>query len=263
MKIWERAADFDAAKGSRLRLDGDHRPQPRARHRAPLPAGVAGGHAGGVRAGGREPWTRSPDGPRSEVYAALMRCLTRLKADKREMVLLAYYRGASREALAARYKAPVGTVKTWLGAVSPSSGIVCRHELSPDDEGLAAEYALGTLDAAERADVAARRLREPELDAAISAWEARLAPLRRRAPERPPPAGLFERIRRASAGAGRSVGVLRARLARWRAAARRGAGALAAALAAALAFLVVDARRPRRISSSPSCKRARTSRPSR
>ena len=30
------------------------------------------------------------------------------------MILLAYYRGASREALAAKYKAPVGTVKTWL-----------------------------------------------------------------------------------------------------------------------------------------------------
>ena len=43
--------------------------------------------------------------------------------------------------------------------------------LSAEDEGLAAEYALGTLDVAERAAVAARRLREPELDAAISAWE--------------------------------------------------------------------------------------------
>ena len=54
--------------------------------------------------------------------------------------------------------------------------------LPEDDEGLAAEYVLGTLDAAERAAVAARRLREPELDAAISAWEARLAPLSEAAP---------------------------------------------------------------------------------
>jgi len=109
--------------------------------------------------------------------------------------------------------------------------------LDPDDEGLAAEYALGTLDAAERAEAAARRLREPELDAAISAWEARLAPLLEAAPERAPPAGLFARIEARLDGAGVVV-ELRARLRRWRATAA-GAGALAAALAAALAFFVV------------------------
>ncbi|RAR62782.1 anti-sigma-K factor RskA [Onishia taeanensis] len=42
---------------------------------------------------------------------------------------------------------------------------------------LAAEYALGTLDADTRADVATRRQQEPELAALILAWEARLAPL--------------------------------------------------------------------------------------
>ena len=109
--------------------------------------------------------------------------------------------------------------------------------MSPDDEDLAAEYALGTLDAAERAEVAARRLREPELDAAISAWEARLAPLLEAAPERAPPPGLFSRIEARLDGGGVVV-ELRSRLARWRATAA-GAGALAAALAAALAFLVV------------------------
>ena len=49
--------------------------------------------------------------------------------------------------------------------------------LSPDDDFAAAEFALGTLDPGERATLAARRLREPELDAAIRAWEARLSPL--------------------------------------------------------------------------------------
>ena len=42
---------------------------------------------------------------------------------------------------------------------------------------LAAEYVLGTLDAAERVAVAARRLREPALEAAIQVWERRLSPL--------------------------------------------------------------------------------------
>ena len=39
--------------------------------------------------------------------------------------------------------------------------------LAPDDDFAAAEFALGTLAAGERASLAARRLREPELDAAI------------------------------------------------------------------------------------------------
>jgi anti-sigma-K factor RskA len=114
--------------------------------------------------------------------------------------------------------------------------------LSPDDEGLAAEYALGTLDAGERAAVAARRLREPELDAAISGWEARLAALHETSPERAPPPDLFGRIEAALVEAPAAVDlteVLRARLARWRALAG-GAGALAAGLAAALAFVVVN-----------------------
>lgn len=46
-----------------------------------------------------------------------------------------------------------------------------------DIDMLAAEYVLGTLEADERADVARRRAHEPDLDARILAWEARLAPL--------------------------------------------------------------------------------------
>lgn len=59
--------------------------------------------------------------------------------------------------------------------------------LSPDDDLGAAEFALGTLDAAERATFAARRGREPELDAAIEAWERRLAPLAETVPPAEPP----------------------------------------------------------------------------
>ena len=59
--------------------------------------------------------------------------------------------------------------------------------ISPDDDFAAAEYALGTLAPVERATLAARRLREPELDEAIRAWEARLAPLAEAAPEIEPP----------------------------------------------------------------------------
>ena len=66
--------------------------------------------------------------------------------------------------------------------------------ISPDDDFTAAEYALGTLDASERATLAARRLREPELDEAIRGWEARLAPLAEAVPEIEPPRDLLPAI---------------------------------------------------------------------
>jgi anti-sigma-K factor RskA len=104
-----------------------------------------------------------------------------------------------------------------------------------DIEALAGEYVLGTLDTAERASVAARRLREPALDAAIQDWERRLAPLDEGAPAMEPPDGLFTRIEAALAIPGQGSGgaeivELARRLRRWRTAAFAG-GALAAALA--------------------------------
>ncbi len=44
----------------------------------------------------------------------LMVCVDRLDADRRTMVLLAYYNGLSREQLAAKFDKPVNTIKTWL-----------------------------------------------------------------------------------------------------------------------------------------------------
>jgi anti-sigma-K factor RskA len=97
--------------------------------------------------------------------------------------------------------------------------------ITPDDDFAAAEYALGTLAAAERATLAARRLREPELDEAIRAWEVRLAPLGEATPEIEPPRDLLPaieaRVRGAppDAAANPAIVTLRRSLARWRAAA--------------------------------------------
>lgn len=44
----------------------------------------------------------------------LLACLGTLEADRRRLVLLAYYGGWSRDQLAAKFDAPVSTVKTWL-----------------------------------------------------------------------------------------------------------------------------------------------------
>jgi anti-sigma-K factor RskA len=120
--------------------------------------------------------------------------------------------------------------------------------ISSDDDFAAAEYALGTLDASERATLAARRLREAELDEAIQGWEARLAPLAEAAPEIEPPRDLFPaieaRIRGASpdAPANATVVALERGIRRWRAA------AIAASLVAALLAVGFVARETSRTS---------------
>ncbi len=117
--------------------------------------------------------------------------------------------------------------------------------LSPDDDFAAAEFALGTLDPGERATFAARRLREPELDAAIRAWEARLSPLAEATPPIAPPGDFLPaieaRIRAAAAPpASDGVAALQKRLSRWRAAA---VGATGIAAALAIGFIAREATR--------------------
>lgn len=73
-----------------------------------------------------------------------------------------------------------------------------------DREGVAAEYALGTLDALERADVAARLDLDPALAEAVTRWEATLVPLIYGVAPVDPPASVWSEIdRRISAFAPR------------------------------------------------------------
>jgi anti-sigma-K factor RskA len=112
-----------------------------------------------------------------------------------------------------------------------------------DIDALAAEFALGTLDADERTAVMMRRLGDFALDAAIEAWERRLAPLNEDTPPVAPPAGVWARIEGRLNGAhnhipvhalgtdgvGTNVVALEARVRRWRRLAIS-ASAIAAAL---------------------------------
>ncbi len=102
-----------------------------------------------------------------------------------------------------------------------------------DIDALAAEYVLGTLSPAERTAVGARRRRERDLDAAIEAWEMRLAPLAETAPPVEPSPGVLAGIEaRIARGADHGTVVdLQRRVARWR--------RLAIAASAAAACLVV------------------------
>ena len=108
-----------------------------------------------------------------------------------------------------------------------------------DIHDVAAEYVLGTLDAADRADVGARRLRNRELNDAIAAWEARLGPLHEMVPPQSPPADLKEkvlaRIGSAASAAPSNVVQLERRVARWRTLAI-GASAIAASLAGLVVY---------------------------
>jgi hypothetical protein len=63
-----------------------------------------------------------------------------------------------------------------------------------DIDGLAAEYVLGSLSPAERAEVEARRGSDAAVAAAIEAWQVRLGPLSEQAPGLEPPSHLFGRI---------------------------------------------------------------------
>ena len=113
VRIWDKAGEFDAAKGSPMAwmatiarnraLDEVRRVRPTSLEDMPE---------------GFEPVADTEDPlasrERSERLVALMRCLGQLDPQKREIVMLAYYRGAAREALAKQFTAPTPTIKTWL-----------------------------------------------------------------------------------------------------------------------------------------------------
>jgi len=113
VRIWRKAGDFDPAKGSPIAwmatiarnraLDEARRVKPFALEDMPESFEPPAEEVDPL--GARD---------RSERLAALLRCLSRLDDEKRQIVLLAYYRGLSREALAKRFARPVPTIKTWL-----------------------------------------------------------------------------------------------------------------------------------------------------
>jgi len=113
VRIWEKAAEFDPAKGSPLAwmatiarnraLDEVRRARPVSLDELPDSLEPAAEEVDPL--GARD---------RSEQLSALLDCLRGLEDDRREAVLLAYYRGLSREALARRFDKPVPTIKTWL-----------------------------------------------------------------------------------------------------------------------------------------------------
>jgi RNA polymerase sigma-70 factor (ECF subfamily) len=113
VRIWDRAADFDPDKASPITwmttiarnraLDEVRRPRVTVDLPAEALERVAGDDPDPLE---RREW--------SEELQRLMACLDALAEERRQMVLLAYYRGWTREALSKRFERPVPTIKTLL-----------------------------------------------------------------------------------------------------------------------------------------------------
>ncbi len=113
VRIWERAGGFDPAKASPITwmvsiarnraIDEIRRRRPVSIEDAPEALEIEGTDP--------DPLTATQQ---SEELRRLKECLEGLEPERREMVLLAYYSGLSRDELAQRFAHPVNTIKTWL-----------------------------------------------------------------------------------------------------------------------------------------------------
>lgn len=113
VKIWDRAGDFDprvaspitwmAAIARNRALDEIRRKRPESIEDHPELLEMASADASALTN-----VMRAEDGRR------LADCLSRLDAPRRQMVVLAYCEGLSRDELAEKYGQPANTIKTWL-----------------------------------------------------------------------------------------------------------------------------------------------------
>ncbi len=112
-KIWERASDYNAGIASPMTWMATivrNRTLDEARRRVIRPTGDES-ELENIASSDEHPIAALE---RSEDVERLLRCLDGLEPEKKEIVRLAYLDGLSREALAARFGRPEGTIKTWL-----------------------------------------------------------------------------------------------------------------------------------------------------
>lgn len=110
VRLWQAAPGFDA------RISDPDRWMVALARQAALEVArgrqeIAFSPAPDVEAGEAE---EEPAGEMSAELKKLLACLAELSGDIRRMLLLAYYDGWSREALALEFDAPAATIKTWL-----------------------------------------------------------------------------------------------------------------------------------------------------
>lgn len=113
VKIWARAADYNPARGSPIgwlaaiarnrALDEVRRKVPQSIEDTPEALDVMS-----------DTLDQLTQLEQHEDLRKLAACLDKLEGNRREMVVLAYCHGLSREDLSRRFAAPVPTIKTWL-----------------------------------------------------------------------------------------------------------------------------------------------------
>jgi RNA polymerase sigma-70 factor (ECF subfamily) len=113
VKIWERAGDFRPEKASAIAwMAAIARNRSLDEVRRRLPVSIEDHPE--VQDLPSDEETGLAEVMRGEDAKRLADCLARLEPSRRQMVVLAYCEGASREELAAKFGQPVNTVKTWL-----------------------------------------------------------------------------------------------------------------------------------------------------
>lgn len=113
VKVWQRAEDFDPDKASPITwmaVIARNRALDEARRSSNAATDDVEDHLD-LAADLENPLA---DMERSDTFKAVIRCLDTLDPERRQLILLAYYRGLSRDALAKRFNHPTATIKTWL-----------------------------------------------------------------------------------------------------------------------------------------------------
>lgn len=111
VKVWRNAGHFDPTKSAPLTwlaAIARNRALDEVRRRRPATVEIGEGE---IAAELDDPLAGRD---RAEGLRKLLACLDGLDAHRRQLVLLAYYHGLSREALARKFERPVATIKTWL-----------------------------------------------------------------------------------------------------------------------------------------------------
>jgi RNA polymerase sigma-70 factor (ECF subfamily) len=117
VKIWQKAADFNpdyASPVTWMVTIVRNRALDEVRRVKPVSMTAMGGEDGEEFDFAAESEHPLDGRERSEALRQLMDCLGGLDEERRQVVLLAYYRGLSREELSRRFGRPVPTIKTWL-----------------------------------------------------------------------------------------------------------------------------------------------------